>query len=111
MNKIKFVGHNTSKTIKYEEYAESYKELAYKLLERNIVHYDELDEYIFKKYDVSSDDFVIDGEWNEDKYNEFMNQVTLNEQDYRAFIGGCDGNAYYQEFYVYSTELQEYVKD
>lgn len=67
---MKFIGYNTSKTIKYEYEGETYKEIFDALIEKGIIHYEE-----------------------------FENNIELKEDtDYKKAIGMCRGNAYYQEW-------------
>lgn len=108
MLKIKWVGRNTAMNIKWEAEADSYRDLWYELLEKRVVHDDEYDRYVFNKEGVTEDDFKIDNDWDTDKYDEFMSDVMLDEDEWKDLIESCDGNAYYQYFYEFNEETQKY---
>lgn len=111
MRKIKWRGCNTAQNIWWNKKADSYKELWDLLLIRNLVCDEDYVEYLFNKYKVAECDFYdTDGEWLEDKYNEFMNKHWLEEDEYKELIKSCDGNAYYQWFWEWNEELSDYVE-
>lgn len=111
MYKIKWKGCNTAQNIWWNKKANSYKELWDLLLIRNLVHDDKYEKCLLDKYEVNESDFYdTDGEYLDDKYNEFMTTHELEEDEYKELIKSCDGNAYYQWFWEWNEELCDYVE-
>ena len=106
--KIKWVGKNTSMNITWTEYADTYKELFNILIDKNMIHYENYERYIYNKYNVCEEDFYNeDGNFMENKYNELMEKV-ITEEEYKELIYISNGNAYYQTFYEWNEDTKEY---
>ena len=104
---IKWRGQNTQRNITWTEEANTYKELYYKLIDKNIISVEDYfpdEEYRLNKVGLRSRDF--DGDIAEEyKYDfqEWYEDVTkdvpeITEEEYSLIIKGEKGNAYYQEF-------------
>lgn len=108
MYMIKWHGKNTWGNIHWYEEANTYKELYFKLIDRDIistVDYFPDEEYMLNKVGLSTNSFDNDAVAEEYEYDfmNWFNDVTagvpdLTEEEYRAIIKEQKGNAYYQEF-------------
>lgn len=111
--KIKFEGKDTSKTITYRAVADSYEELFEELVKKRVCSYEKYDQFLYRINDVSEDTFLDEnGEWDEEKYDEFLNSldlIKLDEDDYFKLIGECTSAAYYQSIYVYDEQCEDYI--
>lgn len=105
MKKIKWVGRNTARNIKWEAFGNSYREIWEDLVNRNVMHYEDLENYLYKLNGIDETFFEDeDGEWNIDKWTNWKPEEDMNEERYRDLIEKSDGNAYYQEFYHWDDE-------
>ena len=81
---IKWTGTDTAKRVKWEAEAETYKELAEKLNERDLIPslYDEQGQAWLEQWHTTIDP--------EEAYE------TMTEDDWKGFISDSNGMAYYQ---------------
>ena len=85
---IKWTGTDTAKRVKWEAEAETYKELAEKLNDSDLIPslYDEEGQAWLERWYTTSD--------TEEAYE------SMTEEDWATFIRDSNGMAYYQEFEV-----------
>ena len=85
---IKWTGTDTAKRVKWEAEAETYKELAEKLNDRDLIPslYDEEGQAWLERWYTTSNP--------EEAYE------SMTEEDWATFIRDSNGMAYYQEFEV-----------
>lgn len=112
---IKWKGQNTQKNITWKEEADSYRELYFKLIDRDIisvVDYFPDEEYMLNKVGLSTNSFDNDdlAELYDYDFMNWYNEVTkgiddLTEDEYKMIIRDQRGDAYYQEF----EEINEYI--
>ena len=102
---INWKGQNTSRNITWTESAETYQELYFRLIDKNIISVEDgfPDEiFMLSKVGLKLSDFdEHEEEYNYD-FQAWFEKVTdgieLTEDDYKYIISQEQGNAYYQEF-------------
>lgn len=103
---IRWIGKNTQGNIRWTEIAYSYRELYFKLIDRDIISIvdgfpDE--KYMLDRVGLTYEDYNEEAEEEyEGDFQKWLEEVTmgyeLSEEEYRKIIAGEKGNAYYQEF-------------
>ena len=102
---IKWRGQNTFKNVTWNAEADSYKELYFELIDRDIIsiedgYPDEI--FLLDKVGLKMADFDEHEEEYDYEYQAWFEKVTdgleLTEDDYKYIISQEKGNAYYQEF-------------
>lgn len=104
-----FKGSNTSRTTHYYAEGESFKEVMMELIDKNVISNEAVDNYVMNMVGKSSEDYIVDEEYNQEAFDNDYASVFKEDADYYLCITSCDGNAYNQDWNIYDDENQYFV--
>lgn len=106
-----FKGSNTSRTARYSASGNSFSEVMFELIEKNVISNESVDNYVMKLAGTTNEDYIDeDGDFNQEKFDADYSKAFNTDADYYKCITWCDGNAYNQEWEIYD-DLGEYEVD